>query len=139
MIFELKMAWRETRGAWRHFLYFFVCIAVGVGAVVAVSLFASHVNRAVTREARGLLGGDIEVRASHPLGAESRLVLEGLSDRGIDTTHVSELVAMAARPERADPIDGSRHLVTQIVELKAVDPGYPLYGTLVLNPPEPLD
>ncbi len=35
--FILKMAWRETRGAWRHFLYFFACIAIGVGALVGVS------------------------------------------------------------------------------------------------------
>jgi len=34
MLFSFKMAWRETRAAWRHFLYFFVCIALGVGALV---------------------------------------------------------------------------------------------------------
>jgi putative ABC transport system permease protein len=39
--FSLRMAWRETRAAWRHFLYFFVCIAVGVGAVVGVGRFGS--------------------------------------------------------------------------------------------------
>ena len=39
-----SMAWRETRGAWRHFLYFFVCVAIGVSAVVGVSLFAAGVG-----------------------------------------------------------------------------------------------
>ncbi|HXH86378.1 MAG TPA: hypothetical protein VNI35_06100, partial [Nitrospira sp.] len=67
--FIFAMAWRETRGAWRHFLYFFVCISVGVGALVGVSLFGAHVDRAVTKEARGLLGGDLEIRSSHPLSA----------------------------------------------------------------------
>ena len=38
-MFSLRMAWRETRAAWRHFLYFLACIAVGVGGLVAVSLF----------------------------------------------------------------------------------------------------
>ena len=33
--FIFRMAWRETRGAWRHFLYFFACIAIGVGASAA--------------------------------------------------------------------------------------------------------
>jgi putative ABC transport system permease protein len=137
-MFEFKMAWRETRGAWRHFLYFFVCIAVGVGALVAVSLFSSHVNRAVTREARGLLGGDIEIRSSHLLSVEGERVVATLNERGIASTHISELVAMAARQRGGEPTQDRRRL-TQIVELKAVDVGYPLYGTLVVDPSRPLE
>ena len=133
--FTLSMAWRETRGAWRHFLYFFVCIAVGVGALVAVSLFSAHVNRAVEKEARGLLGGDLEIRSSHPLSTKGREVLASLNKRGIATTHISELVAMAARTETGDA--GGRS--TQIVELKAVESSYPFYGVLRLRPVQPLD
>lgn len=129
------MAWRETRGAWRHFLYFFVCIAVGVGALVGVSLFAAHVDRAVTKEARGLLGGDLEIRSSHPLGDKGRDVLLSLGERGITTTRVSELVAMAARTE-SGALSGQR---TQIVELKAVESSYPFYGILRLEPQHSLD
>lgn len=133
--FMWRMAWRETRGAWRHFLYFFVCIAVGVSALVGVSLFAAHVERSVSRQAKGLLGGDLEVRSSHPLNAESRAVLKTLDDRGIARTHVSELVAMAARTTPA----ATSARVTQIVELKAVAAGYPLYGLLRLEPSASLD
>lgn len=123
------MVWRETRGTWRHFLYFVVCIAVGVGALVGVSLFATHVERAVTREARGLLGGDLEIRLSHRLSTSGEKVLSSLATRGIVTTHISELVAMAARR------DGGRSdkNTTQIIELKAVEPAYPLYGALRLD------
>ena len=128
--FIFAMAWRETRGAWRHFLYFLVCIAVGVGALVGVSLFATHVDRAVTKEAKGLLGGDLEIRSSHPLSAKSWDDLRSLSERGIAVTHVSELVAMAAR---ADGGGGSGQ-TTQIVELKAIESSYPLYGTMRLEP-----
>ncbi len=131
--FLLKMAWRETRGAWRHFVYFLVCIAIGVGALVGVSLFGANVERAVTQEARGLLGGDLEVRLSRPPSPDGQAVLDSLLPRGMAITHVSELVAMAAR------VDGS-HLgqPTQIVELKAVEPEYPWYGTLRLEPQKDL-
>src|SRR5689334_23505071 len=113
----LNMVWRETRGGWRHFLYFFVCIAIGVSALVGVSLFAAHVERAVSRQAKGLLGGDVEIRSSHPLSADSLTVLETLEQRGITRAHVRELVAMAARiTPAATPAQ-----TTQIVELKAVD------------------
>ncbi len=128
--FIFAMAWRETRGAWRHFLYFFVCIAVGVGALVGVSLFAAHVDRAVTKEAKGLLGGDLEIRSSYPLGAKGQDILQSLGDRGVAATHVSELVAMAARTD-SGIVHGQ---ATQIVELKAVDSSYPLYGAMRLQP-----
>ncbi|HEY7531299.1 MAG TPA: FtsX-like permease family protein, partial [Nitrospiraceae bacterium] len=133
--FLVTMAWRETRGAWRHFLYFFVCIAVGVGALVGISLFATNVERAVTREARGLLGGDIEVRLSRPMTGKGQEVLASFMNRGIAITHVSELVAMVARPQEGDPGRAS----TQIVELKAVEQAYPLYGTIRLEPATTLD
>ncbi|MDF0675861.1 MAG: ABC transporter permease [Nitrospira sp.] len=127
--FVFNMAWRETRAAWRHFLYFLVCIAIGVGAVTGVSLFGKQVERAVTKEARGLLGGDLEIRLSHLMSPKGQEVLDSLSDRGIALTHVSELIAMAARVGSS----GSGQ-PTQIIELKAVEPQYPLYGTLRLEP-----
>ncbi len=130
MRFLFRMAWRETRAAWRHFLYFLVCIAVGVGALVGVSLFGANVERAVTREARGLLGGDLEIRMSRPISPKGQAVLDSLVDRGIATTHVSELVAMAARAEQS-PLRGQ---ATQIIELKAVEEEYPFYGALRLEP-----
>jgi len=37
MMFVLRMAARETRASWRRLLFFFVCIAVGVAAIVALS------------------------------------------------------------------------------------------------------
>jgi len=129
------MAWRETRAAWRHFLYFFGCIALGVGALVGVSLFAANVERAVTREARGLLGGDLEVRLSRSISQKGEEVLQSLTSRGIAITHVTELVAMAAR---AGGGQGYAAQQTQIVELKAVEAGYPLYGRVKLDPDRPL-
>jgi putative ABC transport system permease protein len=130
----LGMAWRETRGAWRHFVYFFVCIAIGVSALVGVSLFAAHVERAVSRQAKGLLGGDVEIRSSRPLSAEALAVLETLDQRAITRAHVSELVGMAAR---TTPVAAPAQ-TTQIVELKAVDDAYPLYGQLNIEPATPL-
>jgi putative ABC transport system permease protein len=129
------MAWRETRGAWRHFFYFFACIAIGVGALVGVSLFGTNVDRAVTKEARGLLGGDLEIRLTHPLSLAGQAVLRSLDERGMAFTHVSELVAMAARTTHGSSVTQS----TQIVELKAVESTYPLYGAIRLDPAQSLD
>jgi len=129
--FPLTMAWRETRAAWRHFLYFFGCIALGVGALVAVALFSANVERTISREARGLMGGDLEVRLSHPMSERGEAALQSLADRGIAVLHVSELAGMAV----ADNYPARR---TQLVELKAVEPGYPFYGHLEVAPQRPL-
>jgi len=128
--FMFKMAWRETRAAWRHFLYFLICIAVGVGALVAVSLFGANVEGAVTREARSLLGGDLEIRWSRSLSSQGRSVLDSLINRNMTLTHVTELVAMASRYDR-HPRGGSP---TQLIELKAVEADYPLYGAVKTEP-----
>jgi putative ABC transport system permease protein len=117
--FVSRMVWRETRAAWRHFTYFFVCIALGVAALVGVGLFAANLERAIQREARSLMAADVELRTTRPLTSEAEAVLRRLDGRGIARMQVSELVAMAAVPS-----------VTQLVELKAVEPGYPFYGKL---------
>lgn len=131
-----RMAWRETRAAWRHFLFFLVCIAVGVGALVTVSVFAANVERTITREARSLMGGDIEVRLSRPISVEGRQVLDSLAGRDIAITHASELIAMVAVQVTADWPRPSQ--ISQVVELKAVEPTYPLYGQTGLDPERPL-
>ncbi len=128
--FWILMAWRESRAAWRHFVFFLACIALGVGAVVGVSLFSANVERAVLKEARGLLGGDLEVRLTRRLGEPGQAVLQEVTARGVEMTHVSELVAMTAR-------EGAGQ-ATQLVELKAVEQQYPLYGKLRLEPNRPL-
>ncbi len=133
--FLLRIAWKETRAGWRHFVFFLSCIALGVGAVVGIGLFADNVEQAVLREARGLHGGDLEVRLSHRLSESGEQVLRGLRTRGIETSHASELVAMAAVDRGGQ---SPRLPTTQLVELKAVEENYPLYGTLRLDPERPL-
>src|SRR3989338_9427281 len=93
--FPLRMAWRQTRGAWRHFLGFGACVALGVAALVAVGTLAVNLDGALTREAKTLLGGDIELRAARPLGDEAVAALERLRLAGARTTALQELIGMA--------------------------------------------
>jgi putative ABC transport system permease protein len=119
------MAWRETRGSFRHFLFFLICIALGVGALVGVTAFSAGLEQAIRKEARALLAGDVEVRTNRPLSEEGNGRLELLLARNIRRTNVSELVAMASNPKTGE---------TQLVELKAVEGGYPFYGRLAAEP-----
>jgi len=125
------MAWREARGARRHFVYFLACISIGVGALVGVGSFADSLARTVARSAKSLLGADVEIRGTQPLSPEGAAEVARLGEQGIAVTRVRELVAMAQSLRDA----GAR---AQLVELKAVEPGYPFYGGLATDPDRPL-
>lgn len=124
--FVWNMAWRETRGSFRHFVFFLVCIALGVGALVGVSGFAMNLELAMQREARSLMAGDLEIRSHRPLSPDGVQLIQNLQDRRIQSTTVYELIAM---------VSGQDGIATQMVELKAVGPGYPFYGRLITDPP----
>jgi putative ABC transport system permease protein len=123
-----RLAWREARGAWRHFMGFLTCIALGVAALVAVLGFAATLDRALGREARALHGGDLELRSARPLDPAAEGAVGALVRRGATVARVRELVAMARHPAGG----------TLLVELKAVDGAYPLYGRLETVPAQPL-
>src|SRR5207247_7115081 len=59
MMFVLRMAARETRSSWRRLLFFFVCIAVGVAAIVALRSVIQSVRTVFDSEARSLIAADV--------------------------------------------------------------------------------
>ncbi len=122
---------RESRGALGRFTFFVACLAVGVAAVVAVAGLAAGLDSGIRSEARQLLAADlsIESRRALPEGFDLRPLLPA----GSRTAAVREMVTVVA----ALPQDGKPGR-SQLVELKAVERGYPFYGQLALTPPKPL-
>src|ERR671914_2363941 len=66
MMFVMRMAAREIRASWRRLLFFFVCIAIGVGSIVALRSVIQSVRAALAREARALLAADIVITSNNP-------------------------------------------------------------------------
>jgi len=124
--FIFQMVWREIRGAFRHFVFFLCAIAIGVGAIVGVGNIGTNFEAMTAHEAKNLLAADLEVRLNRPLSPESKAALSDLQQDGVPVVEVAEMVAMASNPETTQ---------TQLVELKAVETGYPFYGTLGIDPP----
>lgn len=123
--FIFRMAWREARGSYRHFLFFLFSIAIGVGAIVGVGNIAANFEAMTLQEARNLLAADLEARLVRPLSEEGESVLTDLSSRGAQVVRVTELIGMAMTEKSG---------LSQLVELKAVEKGYPFYGRLKLEP-----
>jgi putative ABC transport system permease protein len=105
----------------RGFYVFIACIALGVLAIAAVGSLSASLERGLAREGRTILGGDLSFILSHrEVSAPERAFLE---QQG--------LLSVAATMRAMARTDDGR---TALVELKAVDAAYPLFGTVALEP-----
>jgi putative ABC transport system permease protein len=122
----IQLAWRfslrEMRGGLSGFLIFLTCIALGVAAIAGVNSVARAITTGVANEGQTLLGGDVRFELVHRQVAPAEAAfLESLG-----TVAESANMRSMARLE-----DGSDQT---LVEVKAVDAQYPLYGTLATTP-----
>jgi predicted lysophospholipase L1 biosynthesis ABC-type transport system permease subunit len=57
------MAWRETRATWMRLTFFFLCVGLGVAAIVVLRSVVQQVRSTLTSEARALVAADIVVQS----------------------------------------------------------------------------
>ncbi len=123
--FAFAFAWRELRGGLRGFGVFIACIALGVTAIAGVGSVAASLNDGIASAGRVILGGDL---------AFSLIQREAsASERAFLDTHGTVSAAASLRA-MARTADGR----STLVEIKAVDDNYPLFGTLTSDPAMPL-
>lgn len=132
MRFVLRMAWRETRAVWRRLLFFYICVAIGVGAIVALRSIIQNVRITLVGEARAIFGADVMISTGRPWQAQTRELFDRAlaNARDVARTEVIETSTMV-RPERADRASA------RMVELKGVDAGFPFYGAIELESRRP--
>ena len=123
------MAAREVRASWRRLLFFFVCVAVGVGAIVALRSIIQSVRTGLSREARTIVGGDVAISTNRPMTGDVRTALES----AIAAAPVSARVDSISTPTMARPESGEGAAAAKMVELRGVGAAFPLYGTLTLE------
>ena len=89
MRFVAAMAVRELRASWRRLLFFFLCIALGVGAIVTLRSVIQSVRQVFAGEARALLGADLVVSSTPRIEGEvARKVAARLNAAGALVTLV---------------------------------------------------
>src|SRR6187401_2986578 len=121
MRFVLLMAAREMRSSWQRLLFFFVCIAIGVGAIVALRSVIQSVRNTFAGEARSLIAADALINSNRPLTPElTAKIDQRLKAAGAESIRSIELATMARPAERADGR-------ARMVELRAVEDGFPYY------------
>ncbi len=128
MSFVLRMTARDMRGAWKRLVFFFICVAIGVGAIVSLRSVIQSVRDALGTEARTLAAADIRVQANQPWSDEVRQIVDERLDAhaGIERSPSIETTTMVR------PADASK-AVAKMVELRGVESEFPFYGTLSLE------
>jgi putative ABC transport system permease protein len=117
----LRLALRELRGGLHGFRVFVACIALGVMAIAGVGSFAESLAEGLAQEGRAILGGDVAFSLIHR--EATREERDFLAANGT----VSAIATMRAMARMGDGR-------ATLVEVKAVDDGYPLYGVAALEP-----
>ncbi|TGQ44049.1 ABC transporter permease [Mesorhizobium sp. M00.F.Ca.ET.216.01.1.1] len=122
----LKLAFRfslrEMRGGLSGFLIFLACIALGVAAIGGVNSVAQSITAGVASQGQTLLGGDLRFQINQRDATEAEhAFLDGLGA----VAHSANMRSMARLEDGSDQA---------LVEAKAVDDAYPLYGTLDTEP-----
>ncbi len=121
----LRFSLREMRAGVSGFIIFITCIALGVAAIGGVNSVAQAIGSAVASQGQVLLGGDIRFQLVHrEANDKEREFIEGLGA----VSASSSMRSMVRVPDGSDQT---------LVELKATDDAYPLYGDYVTQPALP--
>src|SRR5262247_557691 len=119
---SFRYALREMRGGLHGFYVFIICIALGTMAIAGVSSLAASLAEGLSREGRVILGGDLAFTLIHREAAPNE---RAFLDKHGRVSSATTMRAMArALNEQAT-----------LVEVKAVDVFYPLFGQTALDPP----
>ncbi|MCP5158135.1 MAG: FtsX-like permease family protein [Gammaproteobacteria bacterium] len=127
-----RLAWRALRRDWQsgELRVLAVALLIAIASVAAVGFFADRIQQAMERKASELLGADLVVASANPI---QPLLADTAHRWGVQTAETLSFRSVVLAGD-----------VTQLAEVKAVGPGYPLRGALQISdrpfdPPRTVD
>jgi putative ABC transport system permease protein len=124
MNFILKLTRREIRSSWRRLLFFFLCIALGVGSVVFLRSLIRNVTKVVGNDARVLLTADVDISSTNDFSPTDVAKIEETVAKFPIVEARNETISAALMARPADPANES----LQFIELRGIEPPFPLVG-----------
>lgn len=116
------LAWRQLRREFRsgELRLLALALIIAVASVTAVGFFTDRVRLALERQAHQLLGADLLLFADHPW---PETVRAEATARGLKFAETLVFPSMVSTDEKS-----------QLADVKAVTPGYPMRGQLRIAP-----
>jgi putative ABC transport system permease protein len=124
----LTLLRRELRGGLKGFTVFLASLFLGVAAIAGVGSIGAALQAGLQADGQRLLGGDVDLRLHNRSATDVQT--DWVREHADAISSVVKMRAMA----RPVGVLGKRSLV----ELKAVDGAYPLIGSFVSDPNQPL-
>lgn len=120
--FIWKMAWRESRGSVRRLTLFVSTIVLGVAALVSITSFGSNLDRAISEQAKTLLGADMSIDSRIEFNDAVLAVFDSLGGEQALEVRFTSMVLLPATGQ------------TRLSQIRAIDGNFPFYGELETDP-----
>ncbi len=130
--FVLRMAWRESRAGRRRLWLLTGAITAGVAALVAINSFTQNLRTSVAEQAKSLLGADLSITSRQKFSPR----LEALVDSLVAPDSAAHRPGGRRAMETSFPAMAyvPRTSGVRLVQVRAVDGGYPFYGEITTLP-----
>ncbi|WP_338152720.1 ABC transporter permease [Rufibacter ruber] len=120
----VKMAWRDSRRNRSRLFLFISSIILGIAALVAIFSFGHNLRRDIDQQAMSLIGADVTISSNRPVSPELQPLLDSLGDLRSEERSFASMVFFP------------RSQGTRLVQVRALQGGYPYYGKLETTPAE---
>ena len=118
----LTMAWRDSRRNRSRLFLFISSIILGIAALVATFSFGYNLQQDIDKQAKTLVGADLQIEGNKSPGPRIRSLLDSLGDRRSEERSFASMVYFPKS-------EGTR-----LVQVRALKGDYPYYGTLETSP-----
>ena len=135
MEFIFNLTRREIRSTWKSLLFFFLCIAIGVGSVVALRSLIQNLSQAVGGDARELLTADFVIRSSNDFAPADLAKIEKIIGSSNIVEARNETIEASAMSKPSD----NNNKNFEFVSLLGVEPPFPLVGNFKTSDGKPFD
>lgn len=119
----LSMAWRDSRTYRRRLLLYMSSIILGTAALVSIRTLGDSMRTAIDQESRALLGADLDINTRRAFSDSAEVFLRGL---GGTQSRQTSFASMVFFPRTAS---------SRLVQVRAIEGGFPYYGELETTPP----
>ena len=116
------MAWRDSRRNRSRLFLFISSIILGIAALVATFSFGYNLQQDIDKQAKTLVGADLQIEGNKSPGPRIRGLLDSLGDRRSEERSFASMVYFPKS-------EGTR-----LVQVRALKGDYPYYGTLETSP-----
>src|SRR3569623_1072724 len=117
-----EMAWRDSRRNRSRLFLFISSIVFGIAALVAIYSFGFNLKKDVDSQAATLIGSDLAIYTNKPLDSSMQHLIDSLGERRSQEKSFASMILF--------PKSGG----TRLVQIRALQGGFPYYGTLETTP-----